>query len=163
MGQRMLPVLALIVIGTIAVADEFAQDFRNQQFDEASLRIVGSQKLMSREREGLRVVIKPESGAKDAGVKFPLQLMGDCRLEAAIELIDVPNPKEGYGTGVALLLEDGGTSGASFQRVVMPDGNQLYVTHKYVRDEEGKYKHDAQTFPAPTSIAVMKMERQADS
>ena len=150
---------ALIVIGRIVIADEFTQDFRDRQFDEASLRIVGSQKLVIREREGLRVVIKAEPGASDAGVKFPMQLMGDCRMEAAVELIDVPNPKGGYGTGVAMLLEDGGTSGASFQYVVMPDGNHLYVAHKYVRDDDGKYKHEAQTFPAPASNSVMKMER----
>ena len=114
-AKEILITLALIVIGRIAIADEFAQDFRHRQFDEASIRVIGSQKLVTKEREGLRIVIKPESGAKDAGVKFPLQLMGDCG-EAAVELIDVPNPKSGYGTGVALLLEDGGTSGASFQR-----------------------------------------------
>ena len=160
--MRCLP-LALVLAMTcrIAIADEFTQDFRNEQFNEANLRIAGSQNLLFREPEGIRVTIKKGSGeSANTGVAFALQLAGDCRLQASVGLIDVPTPKGGYGTGVALLFEDGGPNGASFQNVVMPDGKHLYIAHKFKRSAEGEYKHEVKTFPATGTEAILAMERR---
>jgi len=159
--KRLLLAIALAGIGRLAAGDEFVQDFRNQQFNEASLRIIGSQNFIFRDADGLRVELKKDSGdSSNSGVAFVLELDGDCQIEAAVELIDVPTPKAGYGTGAAFLFEDGGPNGASFQSVIMPDGKHLYVTHKFTKSAEGEYKHDAKTFPATASKAVMRMERK---
>jgi len=155
--MRSLPfTLVLAMIGGIAVADEFTQDFRDEQFNEANLRISGSQNLLFREPEGIRVTMKKGSGeSTNTGVGFALQLAGDCRMQASVAIIDVPTPKKGYGTGVALLFEDGGPNGASFQDVVMPDGKHLYIAHKFKRSAEGNISTTLGRFrlPAPKQFS----------
>ena len=42
----------------------------------------------------------------------------------------------------------------------MPGGKEHYVSHKFVRDAEGKYKHESQTFPATKKDAVLRLERR---
>ena len=48
---------------------------------------------------------------------------------AAVSLLEVPTPASGQGTGISILLEDEKNHGASLQRVVMPGGDHVYISH----------------------------------
>ncbi len=155
--------LSVLIVGVLssAYAEEFSQTFENGQFNERSLRVIGTAEAMFRDPGGLRVAISKQSGsAANTGVSFLMQIAGDCSIEAAVEIVDLPQPGGGYGTGAALLLEDGVSQGASLQRVKMPNGKEHYIAHKFVRNAAGEYKHEAKTFPVAATSARLRMERR---
>lgn len=153
----------LLVLGSLAGradGDELAQSFKDGQFDERTLRTIGPSDQIFRDPEGLRIALEREAGKSSrTGVSFPLQVVGDCALQAAIHVVALPQPAGGYGTGAALLLEDGVSHGASLQRVKMPNGKEHFVAHKFVKDADGEYKHEARTFPTSEVEVVLRMER----
>jgi hypothetical protein len=156
---RALLLAVLCGAASVEAADTFFHSFESTEFDNAAVRVVGDGDYLFPETDGLRITIpKSANYASNTGIRFPMQLIGDFTLNAVVELIDVPQPSGGYGTGIAILLEDLKSHGASFQKVVTSSGNSFYVHHTYII-EDGKHKHKAETKKAEPREAVLQLER----
>ena len=141
-----------------ATADQLTESFREGRYDQVGLGSVGKSGSLTPGVDGLEIKISPPDTG-NAGIQMPRQLNGDFVITADVELLEVPTPKSGFGTGVAILLEDGERYGASLQRVVMPDDTEVYVAHHYVV-KNGVYEHHAEIFETKAKQVQLQVERK---
>lgn len=139
-------------------ADTVSESFLHKHHNQAIMSVVGESKFIEPTDEGLQIRIKPP-GVDNTGIRYVPQLIGDFTITVKASLVNVPKPSSGYGTGIAILIEDGLSSGASLQRVVFPDSRQSLVAHHYTVDA-GKYDHQAKTRKFQPTDVVLQMERQ---
>lgn len=156
-------VIVLLAAVLPATAEEYRADFRDGRFDKRVLKTTGPAKYLEPSDDGLHITIPDEPDAENSGVQFPMHLVGDCTLQATIEIVEIPQPDSGYGTGVALLLEDGIDHGASLQRIRTTEGGEVYIAHNFVIDAQGEYQHEGQAFPAGSPHAILRMKREKKS
>lgn len=150
-----------VMHSSTSVAADFYQDFRGSDFNIATLYAIGPDSGLEPTDEGLK--IKSGNGSDNIGVGYPLPLGGDFVVEADVVLLDVPTPSSGYGTGVAILLEDKVNQGASLQFVRSPEGNLMFVAHHYVVDDSGEYTHSAKTFETEDESVTLRLKREGGS
>lgn len=148
----------LFFVSTGVAADQLTESFTGSRYNHLALGSVGESKSLIPGEDGLKIQISPPDTG-NAGVQLPRQLIGDFVMTANVALIEVPTPKSGFGTGVAVLLEDGEKYGASIQRVVMPDGRQVYIAHHYVVTN-GAYDHQAEIINTTAKSMKLQIERK---
>lgn len=125
------------------------------------MSVVGDGRFIEPGNDGLQIHVRPPA-ADNTGIRYAPHLTGDFTVTVKASLVDVPKPLSGYGTGLAILIEDGISYGASLQRVVFPDNRQSLVSHHYTVTA-GQYDHKAkETRFAPADI-VLQIERKGST
>jgi len=119
---------ALLALAPLAAADEKQAEFKA---DGANPRLLSTRfgaygyaprQTIFLEATGYRFRLPPvNNGAPQTGVYSYFALMGDCEVVVTYELVNVPAPAKGYGSGVGLALDAGEDVGrASIQRLQKP-------------------------------------------
>jgi hypothetical protein len=86
------------------------------------------QKSTFGEAGGLRFWLPGDvPGTAQTGVYSYFAVAGDCEASCAYELLNLPAPKTGYGSGVGLAFDIEGGGRGSIQRVSKPDKGSCYV------------------------------------
>lgn len=149
-------------VGTLGTqifgADTVSESFLQKHHNQAIMSVVGESKFIEPTDEGLQIRIKPP-GIDNTGIRYAPQLIGDFTITVKASLVDVRKPSSGYGTGIAILIEDGLSYGASLQRVVFSDSRQSLVSHHYTVDA-GKYDHHAKPRKFEPTDVILQMERK---
>ncbi|MEI7699381.1 MAG: hypothetical protein WCK86_06280 [Planctomycetia bacterium] len=145
--------------GTLAFgADTVSESFLHRHHNQAIMSVVGESKFIEPTDAGLQIRIKPP-GVDNTGIRYAPQLIGDFTITVRASLVNVRKPSSGYGTGIAILIEDGLSYGASLQRVVFPDHRQCLVSHHYTVDA-GKYDHQAKEKKFGSTDVILQIERK---
>ena len=137
-------------------------DFTARRFDVERLQVIGDQRFLNLYNDGLRIVLPKDAPDEKAGAASNQQLVGDWEISARYKLLDVPQPKDGYGAGAALLVEDGERYGASLQRVRTPNGDNVFIAHYYARNDQNEYDHRSESFPTDCTRGTLKLVREGD-
>jgi hypothetical protein len=131
---RRLSGAALLLAASVALAGEPRKELlldgpaAHQQFrtlfadygDRARTAVV-------REKDGLRLSL-PKGSAGQTGVYSLFVLSGDCEVALSYELLSLPRPTAGYGSGVGLALDAGeGVGRGTLQRIVHPKEGSGYA------------------------------------
>lgn len=142
-------------------AEEFFESFLNKHHNQAIMGVVGEARFLQPQEQGLQVHIKPPA-TDNTGIRYAPHLIGDFTVTVRASLVNVPKPLEGYGTGFALLLEDGQSHGASLQRVVFPGERHGVVAHHYTVIG-GEYDHRAKETALDATDVILQMERKGST
>jgi hypothetical protein len=124
-------VILCIGLGTIGAGD-YARPLGESSLDEATLATEGfgdkEKKVLIREKEGLRVTIKP--GEPEAGWKTPQQLRigGDFAITATLDVRKLPKPAQddGAALGMAIATQSVDQPDVTLLRELEPDGKDVY-------------------------------------
>lgn len=150
------------LVGNICVstsgADTVSESFLNKRHNQAIMSVVGDGRFIKPTNEGLQIRVQPP-GVDNTGIRYAPQLIGDFTVTVKASIVDVPKPSSGYGTGVAILIEDGLSYGASLQRVVFPDNRQSLVSHHYAVSA-GQYDHQAKETRFGSTDVTLQIERK---
>lgn len=147
----------------VAHADDntIEESFLNSQFNRMQFGVVGDSSLINPAADGLRIeAAKPV--ANNVGLRIPHVVHGDFEYSVEVDIRDAHPPTEGYGTGVALLIENAISHGASLQLVRDPQGATKIVAHHF-EIVDGEHKHEAKTFSAEKNSYVLKIQREGKS
>ncbi len=158
---RLLVVGVCLMMTHPAFGDEIQESFRDSQLNQMAFGVVGDRALMQPSADGLRIASTADSRG-NTGLQIPQEIYGDFQFDAEVRLNDFPVPKDGYGTGVAILLEDAVSHGASIQLVIVPSGKRTLVAHDFVI-VAGQHQHRAQTFPMPSAEVSLRLERRGST
>lgn len=117
--------LAAVVVAasaTSARGEEFYQDFRGGEFDVKSLALVGqnTSKFVDLNKDGLRIVQSdPNRPLYSHGSSPRFKLQGDFEITVSFEILELPKPTGGYGSGLSLrvLTEQPDGNGATIARL----------------------------------------------
>lgn len=149
----------LLVVG--ADTSDWVEDkynFRNKEFDFERLMTIGDLKLIQRHESGLTVAIGSGDVSHNTGFGSSRQIVGDCEITVDFELLKLPQPRSGDGTGTTLQVEGAGY-GARSQRVMMPDGNHAFVTDVYRLDGPREHGLSREVFSAVANSGSMRFSR----
>lgn len=157
--------LGMVCLGMVtwqtAVGDEINESFRDSRLNQMAFGVVGDRALMTPSTDGLRIASTSESQG-NTGIAIPQEIHGDFEISAEATLQDFPVPADGYGTGLAILVENAMNHGASLQLVVMPDGAKTIVAHDF-EIVNGEHQHHATAFPASSAQMTLKLQRRGDT
>lgn len=161
-GWLPLCLFGLMVMPQLPAAEDntIEESFLNGQLNRMQFGVVGNNSMIEPETEGLRIKAA-EPTDQNVGLQIPHLVHGDFEFSLDAVLNDTTAPTDGYGTGLAMLMEDGVRFGASLQLVVLPDGKPSIVTHHF-KIVAGEHQHQAKTFPAVTSHAVLRLKRTGE-
>ena len=127
-------------------ADYFVQRFATDAINSRVLTLIGTQtrQAVRRTSKGLVIKLPLPNGPRDPqiGVATKFSVAGDFEVTVGYELIQVDQPDEGYGAGLALFLDKGGTKErAILARRRLPDGRSI-LRANLIRPEGKKTKYD---------------------
>jgi hypothetical protein len=117
--------------------------------------------LVFTEGDAVRIRL-PENakGVGQTGVYSFFSLAGDCEVTLTYELVNVPDPKGGYGTGVGLALDAGeGVGRGSIQRVTRPSAGSGYALDSVLGGPAGKTQDEDRFVPAKGKKGRMGLRR----
>ncbi|MCA9064208.1 MAG: hypothetical protein KDA96_14155 [Planctomycetaceae bacterium] len=154
-------VCIVCVLPTACAEDQFSESFANQHHNQAVMGIVGDRNAIVPADQGLEIHIRPPA-TENAGIRYSPYLVGDFVVTVNCTLLETPVPSGGHGTGIALLLEDGQSRGASLQRVIMPGGRQFLITHHYTV-VDSQYDHQAKQTTFDANEVTLQIERTGES
>ncbi|GAB5441929.1 MAG: hypothetical protein Fues2KO_22780 [Fuerstiella sp.] len=150
-----------VMSGVHADDNTIEESFLNSQFNRMQFGVVGDSTLVNPAADGLRIkATKPI--AHNVGLRIPHVVHGSFEYSVEVDIRDADPPTGGYGTGVALLIENGISHGASLQLVRVPEGATTIVAHHF-EIVDGEHKHEAKTFNVEKNSYVLKLQRQGKS
>jgi hypothetical protein len=155
-SMGLLAAAALLALAPAGTAGEMKAELKVDGTNPQALRTrfstYGYHPRQSAFVEGDAVRIRLPEGVKgvgQTGVYSFFSLAGDCEVTLSYELINVPAPKGGYGTGVGLALDAGETVGrGSIQRVVREKEGNGYALDSVLMGSGGKAQQDEDRFVA---------------
>jgi hypothetical protein len=150
----------LLLTGQITALKEVHYDFGGGLLESDTIRVVGDQQYVVAQADGFTVDIPAGTTPNNVGVTVNHTIVGDFEISATFDLLNLPVPTDGYGTGATLLIEDGIQYGMSLQRVRTPTGEQRYFAHHYEIKPDGRYDHQSIPFPASADSAVLRIARE---
>lgn len=170
----MLTLLISLTIATIGGGADsevvYRFDFRESQFDEESLRLVGSEdtivwESIQREPQGLRMTLRADSEDGMVGVANRFPIRGDFEITASYEIVNFEPPLVGYGAGpgiyIKTLSSDDNT--AVLARLIrVQEGNVLSAYFATNRPDGSRWHQPSFTKTDATS-GVLRMVRTGDS
>ncbi len=158
-----LALVVCVIVATCqtALGDEINESFRDSRLNQMAFGVVGDRDLMTPSKEGLRIASTKDSRG-NTGISIPQEIHGDFEIIADATLQDFSVPANGYGTGLAILVENAVNHGASLQLVVMPNGTRTIVAHDF-EIVNGEHQHHATTFPASSAQVILKLQRRGNT
>ena len=158
---------AIPPIGSGALGAEYEVDFSNSRFDNARLRLMGpgAPTLVRPSPDGLVISMPRGSNADEVGFAPRFSLRGDFEITLQYELLQIAQPKEGYGVGPTVYIitvseeEDAATVG----RMHRVEEGQVHSTHlARTPGGEGRRHHDVRFFENDTRRGLLRLTRVGD-
>jgi hypothetical protein len=113
------------------------------------------------EQDGVRFWLPAGvAGVPQTGLYSYFALAGDCEVTLTYELLNLPRPRSGYGSGVGLAFDGGdGVGRGSIQRVVRTSGESGYVLQSSVAGSLGKPSEEERFVPATAKRGQIGLRR----
>jgi hypothetical protein len=157
---------ALLALAPLAAADDMKAEFKA---DGTNTRLLSThfgsygyapRQTIFLEATGYRFRLPPvNNGAAQTGVYSYFGLSGDCEVVVTYELVNVPAPPKGYGSGVGLALDAGDDVGrASIQRLQKPGGEGGYALQTNMGKGDAA-KEEYRSLPAKARRGKMGLRR----
>ncbi len=134
----------------------FFHDFRGRPLAGA-IRLSGPQvgRFVKTEAEGLRITLpKDRQNLAQVGFAIDRQVRGDFEVTATFEIVQVEEPRAGYGAGVILGVDDRARVG----RLVRPQGEQL-ILWDFWPVVDGVRKMEGNALPCIATSGRMRLKR----
>ncbi|MEQ9406217.1 MAG: hypothetical protein RIK87_00770 [Fuerstiella sp.] len=155
---RLRWLLAILFPLPLTAGHEFRESFVDGQFNQMAFAVVGNGELITASVEGLRITDAKGTG-ENTGLLIPYEVYGDFQFTVEVRLNELPAPDSGYGTGVALLMEDGDSHGGSLQLVRLPSKPAHTLVAHHFEIVAGEHQHRAETFAFISEKAVLQLQR----
>lgn len=146
--------------GTAGRADELRVDTSNYSMLRTRFGTYGHRprQTIVPELTGFRFRL-PADGFAQTGLYSFFALAGDCEATLTYELLDVPQPRGGYGSGVGLAFDLAGDGRAVIQRLIRPAEGNGYVL-QLAPGEFGRNMKEADRFvPAESTHGRIGLRR----
>ncbi len=159
-----LAVLALVVLdaGAAERKDELHLDASNRGAWRTRFGTYGYQprRAIFLEASGLRLRLPGVAGIPQTGLYSFFALSGDCQAILTYELLDVPPPRGGYGSGVGLAFDIEGEAGrGAIQRVLRTAEGSGCVLQTAVDEASGARKEVDRFVPATSRRGRIGLRR----
>ena len=129
-------------VETAAMSARLVYYFR-ERFEPESFRFVGGANPIPGEKveEGLRFTI-PEGGEIGyCGVDPKIVVRGDFQITAGFAIRDLPRPKQGYGAGLKIHIEDSRKDQAAIQRLNRQREGHVFLAYRGELQRDGTREH----------------------
>ncbi|NQT16929.1 MAG: DUF1583 domain-containing protein [Planctomycetes bacterium] len=140
----------------------FTQDF-HEQFQPRLLELIGGSRpdqLSKLGPKGLHVRIPDDLDVPYCGVSPKIVVKGDFEITAAFTIIDLPRPKEGFGAGVQIYIEDPRHERAAIQRLHREREGHMSAAYRGVITEDGSHQHHAKLQKAAATSGWLRLKRK---
>jgi hypothetical protein len=101
----------------------------------------------------------PEQGVPQTGLYSYFALAGDCEVTLSYELLNVPLPRGGYGSGVGLAFDLAGDGRGVIQRLIRPGEGNGYVLQIVPGEHDRDRKEVDRFVPAETTHGRIGLRR----
>lgn len=139
----------------------FTQDF-HEQFQPRFLELIGGSRpdqLSKLGPKGLHVRIPDDSDVFYCGVRPKIVVKGDFEITAGFTIIDLPRPKEGFGAGVQIYIEDPRHERAAIQRIHREREGHVFAAYRGVVKEDGSHQHHPRLQEAAATSGWLRLKR----
>jgi len=129
-------------VETAGMSARLVHDLR-ERFEPESFRFVGGANPIPGEKveEGLRFTI-PEGGEIGyCGVAPKIVVKGDFQITAGFTIRDLPRPKQGYGAGLKIHIEDSRKDQAAIQRLNRQREGHVFLAYRGELQRDGTREH----------------------
>ncbi|MEN6495583.1 MAG: DUF1583 domain-containing protein [Thermoguttaceae bacterium] len=161
--------IVTVAMGADSYTDEYRFDFRNGQFDNRSLELmgVGAARMVKSTAKGVQLAIPSNAKADEVGLSPRMRIQGDFEIRASFEIVDVEAPKAGYGIGPSLYLatDTKEAMAATLSRVKRVKDGEAFVAHSAVNRDSGgtpKRQHRARKINATSKSGTLCLIRSGN-
>lgn len=112
---------------------------------------------------GLRCML-PAGGAVPAcGAESKFTVRGDFTIIVRYQLLELPTPDRGRGTGVKIAIEDKAGTRNSIQRINLPSGEKVFSAYRGAKQPDGTLEHSDKTRPTQANYGQLRLQRVGET
>jgi hypothetical protein len=159
-----LAVLFLASAPSVEASEEFTQRFDPGRVNTRILRFIGPAKsgAITETDQGLLIRLPDKTqGATQAGIATRFGIQGDFEITVRYELVDVPTPEKGFGTGVVIHLArpEKSQTLAGLGRRKRQDGSEMFNANVLV-NVDGQPKSNQTFLEARAECGGLRLVRK---
>lgn len=162
-----LLLMVVLVNGQTSLDAEYRVDFRDGNFDNRQLSLIGagSSRLIKAGPSGLLIKTPAKIAINEVGFAAKCVVKGDFEITASYEILDLAKPDSGYGVGPCMhvLTESKAEHAATLSRLQRVKEGDVYAAHSawYADAENGprEREHRVRLFDTKADSGKLRMVR----